>query len=111
MHPVFLRRGAAPTVPISFATAATWPEQRAGLDPRARAFVEAAGFEPKPGRHVLLPAPDGGLAGALFGLEPAEDAAKDTFRPGALPGLLRAPRTDECRLGFVSRTTRWKRAE
>jgi leucyl aminopeptidase len=88
MHPVFLRRGAAPTVPISFATAATWPEQRAGLDPLARAFVEAAGFEPKPGRHVLLPAADGGLAGALFGLEPAEDAAKDTFRPGALPGLL-----------------------
>jgi leucyl aminopeptidase len=88
MHQTFLRRGAAPTVPISFATAASWPEQRAALDARMRAFAEAAGFEPKPGRHILLPAADGGLSDVLFALEPQEDALKDAFRPGALAGLL-----------------------
>ncbi|MGH6768450.1 MAG: leucyl aminopeptidase family protein [Xanthobacteraceae bacterium] len=90
MHQAFLRRGTAPTVPITFATPADWPDLRAGLDARTRAFAEAAGFEPKPGRHVLLPTADGGLAGVLFGIEPAEDAVKDTFRPGALAGLLPA---------------------
>jgi leucyl aminopeptidase len=90
MHPAFLPRGTAPTVPVTFITASTWIEHRARLDARERAFAEAAGFEPKPGRHLLLPAPDGGVAGVLFGLEPAEDTHKDPFRPGALCGLLPA---------------------
>ena len=88
MHPAFLARGAAPAVPITFVTAATWAEQRAQLDPRARAFAEAAGFEPKASRHLLLPADDGGLAGVLFGLENADDLLKDSFRPGALATAL-----------------------
>jgi len=91
MHPVFLPRGhAASTVPVTFVNSTTWPELRDGLDSRTRAFVEAAGFEPKAGRHVLLPSPEGALAGALFALEPAEDANKDLFRPGALTGILPA---------------------
>ena len=60
------------------------------LDPAAAAFVQAAGFEPRPGRHLLLPGPDGTLAGVLFGLEGADDPGKDLFRPGALPALLPA---------------------
>ena len=88
MHPVFLPRGAAPTVPVTFVTAATWAEHRSRLDDRARTFVEAAGFEPKPGRHLLLPTADGGLERVLFGLEKADDPLKDSFRPGALAGLL-----------------------
>src|SRR5215475_398154 len=91
MHPVFLPRGhAASTVPVTFVNSTTWPELRDRLDSRARAFVDAAGFEPKAGRHVLLPSPEGALAGALFALEPAEDANKDLFRPGALTGILPA---------------------
>src|SRR5215468_4083160 len=91
MHPVFLPRGhAASTVPVTFVNSTTWPELRDGLDSRTRAFVEAAGFEPKAGRHVLLPSPEGALAGALFALEGAEDANKDLFRPGALAGILPA---------------------
>ena len=90
MHPVFVARGAAPAVPITFVTAADWPQHRAQLDAPARAFAEAAGFEPKAGRHLLLPAADGGLAGVLFGLEAADDPLKDTFRPGALATLLPA---------------------
>jgi leucyl aminopeptidase len=90
MHPAFLARGAAPAVPITFVTTATWAEQRAQLDARSRAFAEAAGFEPKVSRHLLLPAADGGLGGVLFGLENADDPLKDTFRPGALATLLPA---------------------
>jgi leucyl aminopeptidase len=88
MHPAFLPRGAAPTVPVTFVTASTWAAQRGRLDDRARAFIEAAGFEPKAGRHLLLPDAEGGLAGVLFGLEAADDPLKDTFRPGSLAGLL-----------------------
>src|SRR5262245_34137657 len=86
---VFLPRGqSAATVPVTFVNAATWPDLRERLDARARSFVAAAGFEPKPGRHLLLPAADGSLAGVLFGLEGADDPHKDLLRPGALAGLL-----------------------
>lgn len=84
MHPVFVARGAAPAIPITFVTAADWPQQRSQLDGHARAFAEASGFEPKAGRHLLMPAPNGGLAGVLFALEAGDDPLKDTFRPGAL---------------------------
>jgi leucyl aminopeptidase len=76
------------TVPILFVTAATFEQAFEGIDDRERAFVHAAGFEPKPGRHLLMPAADGALAGVLFGIEKADEPVKDLFRPGALTGLL-----------------------
>jgi leucyl aminopeptidase len=91
MHRVLLPRGhSTTTVPVTFVTAETWREQRERLDARARAFADAAGFEPKPGRHLLLPAADGGLAGVLFALEAPGAAQKDLFAPGALSGVLPA---------------------
>jgi leucyl aminopeptidase len=87
MHPLFVAPGAA-AVPVRFVTAANWADIRAGLAAPARAFADAAGFEPRGGRHLLLPAPDGGLAGVLFGLEADDDPARDPFLPGRLPGLL-----------------------
>ena len=75
-------------MPVTFVTPATWGEVRPVLDTRARTFADAAGFEPKPGRHLLLPGPDGGLAGVLFALEAADDPARDLFRPGALAGIV-----------------------
>jgi leucyl aminopeptidase len=89
MHPAFATSGAAPAIPIWFVTAATWPALRVALEPGARAFVDAAGFEPKPGRHLLLPGKGEGLGGALFGLE-GEEAGKDPFLPGRLAELLPA---------------------
>jgi leucyl aminopeptidase len=89
MHPIFARSGGE-AVPIFFVTASTFTEAMKTLDARARAFVEAVGFEPKPGRHVFVPDPAGRLAAVLFGLEEADDPAKDLFRPGALAGLLPA---------------------
>jgi len=91
MHPTFLPRGrSVATVPVTFVNAATWRELREALDSRARAFVDTAGFEPKAGRHCLLPSAEGGLAGVLFALERPEEPNKDLFWPGALPALLPA---------------------
>jgi leucyl aminopeptidase len=87
VHPVFLEPGAAPAIPIWFATGATWPALRVALEPGARAFVAAAGFEPKPGRHLLLPGKGDGLGGVLFALD-AEEGEKDRFLPGRLADLL-----------------------
>jgi leucyl aminopeptidase len=88
---VFVTPGSATrTVPVTFVTSATWTETRDRLDARSRAFANAAGFEPSAGRHLLLPGPDGGLEGVLFGLENADDPAKDLLRPGALPTFLPA---------------------
>src|SRR5688572_8885567 len=88
MHPVFFERGAAGAIPITFVTAASWADQGAQLDGPARSFAEAAGFEPKAGRHLLLPGPNGDLGGVLFALEDSENPLKDLFRPGALGDLL-----------------------
>jgi leucyl aminopeptidase len=93
MHPVFVPHGeAAQPVPIWFVTASSDAQVRAGLDPAARAFAAAAGFEPHAGRHLLLPEGAGRdkLSGVLFGLEPADKRVKDLFLPGRLPGLLPA---------------------
>jgi leucyl aminopeptidase len=91
MHRIFLPRGhVATTVPVTFVNASTWRDARERLDSRARAFAEAAGFEPKAGRHLLLPAAEGSLGEVLFALEPADDTNKDLFRPGALAGILPA---------------------
>ena len=91
MHPIFLPCGrSVATVPVTFVNAATWRELRNTLDSRARAFVDGAGFEPKAGRHCLVPSAEGGLAGVLFALERPEEPTKDLFWPGALPALLPA---------------------
>ena len=87
MHPAFVTRGGAASIPIWFVTAATWRDIGAGLDQNACAFAKAAGFEPLPGRHALLPGPDGALAAVLFGLE-EEGKPFDPFLPGTLAGLL-----------------------
>jgi leucyl aminopeptidase len=88
MHSVFAG-GGEPAIPIWFVTTATYGEVRGRLDGPARAFAEAAGYEPKAGRHLLLPGADG-LSGVLFGLDAADKAGRDRFLSGRLPGLLPA---------------------
>src|SRR5689334_17022219 len=87
MHSIFAAPGAA-AVAIRCVTAATWPAIRDSLDAPARAFAQAAGFEPRAGRHLLLPAPDGSLAGVLFGLDADDVPARDPFSAGRLPDVL-----------------------
>src|SRR5262249_61579934 len=88
--PICARAGDAAASGIRLVRAATWAGIRAALDVPARAFADAAGFEPKAGRHLLLPAQDGALACVLFGLDAPQSPARDPFAAGRLPGLLPA---------------------
>ena len=54
MTSIFVACGTTEAIPIWFVTAASYPELRERLEPDVRAFADAAGFEPKPGR-LLLP--------------------------------------------------------
>src|SRR3954470_8937849 len=87
MHPVFVARSKA-AQPIWFVTPATYPKVIAKLDKRVRAFAKASGFEPSPGRHLILPS-NSGTGGVLFGLE-ASTENHNAFLPGLLPGVLPA---------------------
>ncbi len=88
MHRIFVSPGDSAAVAIRCVTPETWPDVRAGLDAPARAFADAAGFEPRAGRHLMLPAPDGTLGGVLFAMDAPDKSARDPFAAGALPGLL-----------------------
>ena len=77
MHPVFANAEAAKAVPIRFVTAANFAEATNVLDEREHAFVRAAGFEPKPGKHLHR-------AGARTAISPACCSAwKSRRRPCA----------------------------
>src|SRR5471032_294614 len=89
-HPVFVNAGDVAAVPILFVTSANFDEITKILGPPEHAFVRAAGFEPKPGRYLIVPAADGTLAGVLFGIEANDEPVKDPFRPGQLMTLLPA---------------------
>jgi leucyl aminopeptidase len=83
---------AAPTptaLPIHFVNKENWDATRADLATPAAAFAAACGFEPKPGRSLLLPDGNGALAGVLFGLE-SGDAPRDLLLPGKLVAALPA---------------------
>jgi leucyl aminopeptidase len=121
MDSIFVARGTANAIPIWFVTAANYAEVRKMLGGEAAAFADAAGFEPKAGRHLLLPGKKG-LGGVLFALEGADDA-KDLFLPGRLPqqlpeGVYRfANEPHDARLAALAfalgsyRFTRYRKAE
>ncbi len=78
---------AAQAVPLWFVHGGSYAARRASLPEAARAFADAAGFAPKSGRHLLLPGPQGTLAGVLVG---SAEGKEDAFLPGELPALLPA---------------------
>ena len=88
MNSIFTTGASANAIPIWFVTAARYPGVRESLEATARAFADAAGFEPKAGQHLLLPGKSG-VGGVLFALE-AENDTKDPFLPGRLPQQLPA---------------------
>ena len=88
MHPIYARAGEAPAIPILFVNAATFEATLAGIDDREQVYVRATGYEPKPGRHLIVPKADGTIAGVLFGIEAADEPVKDLLRPGQLATVL-----------------------
>ncbi|MBL8589333.1 MAG: leucyl aminopeptidase family protein [Methylobacteriaceae bacterium] len=92
MTPTFAAPGRA--IPIHLVTVAGWAALRARLKGPAAAFLEAAGFEPRPGALGLAPDAKGGLAAVVFGVAAAGDRKHDPFLPGRLatqlpPGVYR----------------------
>ena len=75
-------------VPIHPVAPDTWDATAARLAPDALGFARAQGFEPKPGRHAVLPGPDGTLGAVLFGAAPAGSRGHDPFAPGRLATAL-----------------------
>jgi leucyl aminopeptidase len=90
MHPIFAPADASPAIPILFVNAATFEQTIAGIDEREQTYVRATGYEPKPGRHLIVPKADGTIAGVLFGIEAADESQKDLLRPGQLATTLPA---------------------
>jgi leucyl aminopeptidase len=90
MHPIFAKADEAPAIPILFVSADNLDAATKILDAREHVFVRASGYEPKPGKHLVVPSADGKLAGVLFGIEAADEPAKDLFRPGQLVNTLPA---------------------
>ena len=88
MNSPFETAPAASSIPIYFATKATWATVSKELPPHAQQFALANDFSAKPGKCLTLPAPDGQIAQVIFGLEEEASKSRDLFRPGALPGLL-----------------------
>jgi leucyl aminopeptidase len=82
--PLAFAEPASDAVPIHFVTPETWQAEEAALSERARSFAGANGFEPKPGRMLLVPGDDGAIAGVLFGLDKAEARGADPFLAGEL---------------------------
>jgi leucyl aminopeptidase len=121
MHPLFADQDAAGSIPIEFVSAADWPRVRDRLEPAARTYADACGFEPKAGKLLVLPGANT-LAGVLFGIDPPTEAGRDRFLAGRLPGAL-PPGTyrfvnagEDARLAALAfalgayRFTRYKRA-
>ena len=125
MHPVFVARGeAADAMPIWFVTAAGWDDGGGPLDAATRVFARAAGFEPRPGSHLLVPGANSKLGGVLFGIEnptrreqepvPARQARRTCF-PSGTYRFANAPH--DARLAALAfalgsyRFTRYRKAE
>src|SRR5829696_3111461 len=89
-HSLLITDPNAPARPIWLVDEATWPGLATNLPASARAFAEAQGFEPKAGRYVLLPTPEGALHGVVFALDGPGAKRPDPFLFGqlapALPG-------------------------
>jgi leucyl aminopeptidase len=79
---------AAASTPIHALRVADWPSFHGRLSPAARRFVEAVHFEPKPGRHLLLPGETGALEGVVFIEDPGKSEAERAFARGGLASLL-----------------------
>ncbi|MDB5649280.1 MAG: Leucyl aminopeptidase [Hyphomicrobiales bacterium] len=88
--PLLAARSSERSVPVWFVTSDDWQTRAAALPPMAAAFARASGFEPRAGRHCILPDAEGGLAGVLFAIEAADARYVDPFLAGKLATILPA---------------------
>ncbi len=84
-----MRSAPLTALPVWFVCAENFEAVRGEIGAPAAAFSDACGFEPKPGRLQLLPAPDGGLAGALFGEDTGDPMLAGKLAAGLPEGAWR----------------------
>jgi leucyl aminopeptidase len=75
-------------VPVYAVTRESWPALRDTLPEAAAAFALVQGFEPGPGKHLLLPGADGRSAAVLVGLASDTARRRDPFEAGRWSALL-----------------------
>lgn len=101
-----------PTTPIRLVGTARFDDWRNALEPRARAWVDAAGFKGKPGQYAWLPDTDGQPATVVVGSDERDGLATLGGLPYALPpGLYRIedPVSDLQLLGWALGAYRFER--
>ncbi len=86
-HPAFAPSAAA-AKPVWCVDDQNWKSIREQLPAAARAFADASDFKPDAGRHLILPATNGGIAGCLFGLGKRGDKHADPLLAGKLATVL-----------------------
>jgi leucyl aminopeptidase len=82
--------GLEKAVPIRAVAPDTLETELQALEAQQRRFVEAQGFKAEAGRHVLLPGPEGDIAGVLFGLGKADSPERTPLIFGRLASGLPA---------------------
>jgi leucyl aminopeptidase len=90
LHRLLAPPGTADAKPIWCVDADSWPAVRERLPSAAQKFADAAGFEPKPGDHLLLAGAGGTVGGVLLALDKMGDRARDPFLPGKITQFLPA---------------------
>jgi leucyl aminopeptidase len=77
-------------LPVHLVAKSRWPALKAGLKPVAATFADAQGYEPSPGKALLLPGVFGDLDAVILGREEADARRVDPFGPGRLSATLPA---------------------
>ncbi len=85
MLPCFVAPGEALARPVTLLPAARYPGWLVAQPDALQGWLQATGFEPKPAATALLPAPDGGLAGALLILSEPVEPWDFAILPARLP--------------------------
>ena len=99
-------------VPVDAVTEAGFAQAASALAPAERAWLDATGFKPAPGRHALLPDAEGGLARVVVGIDAKapvwalaglpQTLPEGSYRLGALPEVLHGPgAADRLALGWA----------
>jgi leucyl aminopeptidase len=116
MLPCFVAAGSSETRPVTVLSAAGYASWLAEQPDALRGWLEATGFEPKPAATTLLPATDGGLAGALLiqskPAEPWDFAALRARLPAGdwrLEWAGSEPEIGQAALGFALASYRFER--
>ena len=74
--------------PVTFVTSETWEALLPALPPQTAEHAAMQAFEPKAGRHLIVPGAGREIAAVVFALEPASARGRDPFLPGKMATVL-----------------------